>query len=208
LNSADELKRLMKECGVFLNSDIADRLLIYLALLEKWNSRINLTSSTEWSAIKPLFQEGIWAAKLYQADAVSHLDIGSGAGFPAMLLRILKPHIQLDMVESRAKRCVFLETLIDSLGIGESKVHCLRLKTFLQNSNKIWDCVTWKGLKLSDDDIKTLLLHSHQLTQFWMFHGREMAVKEPAIIEQCFQLIRSEKFEDRRWWALSIYLPK
>jgi 16S rRNA (guanine527-N7)-methyltransferase len=208
VNSADELKQLIEQCGFLLNSEIANQMLTYLALLEKWNARINLTSSTEWAGVGHLFQEGIWASRLYQEGPTAHLDIGSGAGFPAMLLRILRPDIQLDMVESRAKRCVFLDTAIDSLKIGGAKVHCVRLKEYLESNDKVWDCVTWKALKLSSHDIRELILHSHQLTQFWMFHGKQLAVEEPKLMERDFKLIQSEELDSKRSWLLSIYLPR
>ncbi len=66
--AADELKKLLGESGIALNSEIAKQLQTYLALLEKWNSRINLTSATEWNVVGPLFQEGIWASKMYPED--------------------------------------------------------------------------------------------------------------------------------------------
>jgi 16S rRNA (guanine(527)-N(7))-methyltransferase RsmG len=208
VNSADELKQLMKRCGFLLNSEITDQMLTYLKLLEKWNARINLTSSTEWAEVRHLFQEGIWASRRYPDGPTAHLDIGSGAGFPGILLRILRPDMQLDMVESRGKRCVFLETVIDSLKMGGAKVNCMRLKEYLESSDKVWDCVTWKALKLSSQDTRELILHSHQLTQFWMFHGKQLAVEEPKLMERDFKLIQSEELESRRSWLLSIYLPR
>ena len=60
----------------------------YLRLLRKWNSKINLTASSEWDALSPLFSEALWAAGLYPESERSHLDIGSGAGFPAIPMRV------------------------------------------------------------------------------------------------------------------------
>jgi 16S rRNA (guanine527-N7)-methyltransferase len=208
--AADELKKLLGESGIALNSEIARQLQAYLALLEKWNSRINLTSNTEWNVVGPLFQEGIWASKMYPEGTTAHLDIGSGAGFPAMVIRILKPSIQLDLVESRSKKGIFLETLASALQLDGIRIHALRLQTFLQNSdrNKAWNCISWKGLKLSGEDLRLLLEHANAATQFWMFHGSELAVEEPEIIDRHFKLSRTERFSGRKHWALSIYLPK
>lgn len=208
--SADELKKLLGESGIALNSEIAMQLQTYLALLEKWNSRINLTSTTQWNMVGPLFQEGIWASKMYPDDTTAHLDIGSGAGFPAMVIRILRPNIQLDLVESRSKKGIFLETLASALQLGGIRVHAMRLQAFLQHSdrNKAWNCISWKGLKLSGDDLRMLLEHANAATQFWMFHGSELAVEEPGIFDQYFRLSRTERFSSRKSWALSIYLPK
>ena len=208
--AADGMKKLMGESGIASNSETAVRLQTYLALLEKWNSRINLTSTTEWNSVGPLFQEGIWAARMYPEDTAAHLDIGSGAGFPAMVIRILKPNMQLDLVESRSKKGIFLETLSSALQLGCIRVHAMRLQAFLQQAerNKAWDCISWKGLKLSGDDLKLLLEHAHAATQFWMFHGSELAVEEPEILLKYLRLSRTERFSGRNRWALSIYMPK
>ena len=205
--SVNGLGQLIIESGIAPESRIAQQLLAYLVLLEKWNPKVNLTSTTEWSGIGPLFQEAIWASSFYPDNAPCYLDIGSGAGFPAIPLRILRPQIQLEMVESRTKRSIFLETVTSSLGIGEASIYNMRLSEFLIRSDhdKIWDCISWKALKLSRDDFNMLREHAHPQTQFWMFHGKELAVEEPAIFEQSFKLIRRERFESGKLWFLSIY---
>jgi hypothetical protein len=90
------------------------------------------------------------------------------------------------------------------------RVHSIRLQTFLQQSdpNKSWDCISWKALKLNSNDLRMLRAHAGAGTQFWMFHGSEPAVEEPAIIDQYFRLLRTERLSGRKLWALSIYLLK
>lgn len=201
---------MLKESQIDLKSEKAQRLFNYLALLKKWNERINLTATTEWSEIKPLLQEGIYTSDLYPLQAVTHLDIGSGAGFPAMILGILIPHMELDLVESRAKKCAFLETAAYTLGMKNVQVHNKRLDAFLRdNTNKKrWDCVSWKGLKLSVNDLMQLRIHTHTNTQFWMYHGKELALEEPDTIKSKFKLFRSVKLSFKQGWTLSIYLSR
>jgi 16S rRNA (guanine(527)-N(7))-methyltransferase RsmG len=205
--SANELKQLLLESGINLESRIAHQLLTFLVLLIKWNSTANLTSTTEWIGIGPLFREAIWASRLYPDKAVSHLDIGSGGGFPAIPIRIINPHIQLEMVESQAKRCIFLEMLADALEAGNVRVHNMRLKSFLQCSmrDKAWDCISWKAVKLKPVDLRNLRDHAHAETQFWMFHGKELAVEKPEEFLQKYRLMRREKFGEKRFCFLSIY---
>jgi 16S rRNA (guanine(527)-N(7))-methyltransferase RsmG len=207
MKSSDGLKRLLIESDIGWESECARRFMSYLALLEKWNRSVNLTASTEWSALKPLFLEGIWASKFYPSEAVSHLDIGSGQGFPAIVLRILIPRMQLEMIESRAKRSVFLDSVIHALEMNGTRVHFERLEVFLGHigPNKVWDCITWKGVRLNSNELLKLRLHAHAGTQFWMFHGKEPAVKDPDPLENDFQLIQNKKCPFRREWRLSIY---
>jgi 16S rRNA (guanine(527)-N(7))-methyltransferase RsmG len=206
--TADELKQLFRKSGIALNSHVSQQLLIYLALLEKWNERINLSSSTDWPVIGAFFQEGIWSSSFYPSDAVFHLDIGSGAGFPALIIRILIPHIRLEMVESRAKKTAFLETVVNELNLNGTDVYHARLDEHLRRSTKVWDCITWKGLKLCDRDLVQLCAHSHPQTQFWMFHGKEMSVENPKTLLHRFRLLRRERFPARKGWVLSVFTPR
>ena len=179
-----------------------------MALLEKWNVHINLSGLLNWPTLGMLFEEGIWSSKFYPPDAFSHLDIGSGAGFPALLIRILVPRIRMELVESRAKRTAFLETAVGELKLNETYIYHARLDEHLRGSEKIWDCITWKGLKLRNRDLLQLCDHSHPKTQFWMFHGKKMSVEEPETLDRRFKLLKSEKFPPSHEWKLSIFIPK
>jgi 16S rRNA (guanine(527)-N(7))-methyltransferase RsmG len=205
---ADELKRLLADYGIESRSEKSIKLLIYNELLGKWNSRINLSGAANWPSLSLFFQEGMWSSNFYPHDAFSHLDIGSGAGFPALLIRILVPKISMDLVESRAKRAAFLETVVSELNLSKTHIHYARLDEFLRKSEKIWDCVTWKGLRLTSRDLLQLCNHSHPKTQFWMFHGKSMSVEEPAILNRRFRLLGSKRFPPKREWKLSIFIPK
>jgi 16S rRNA (guanine527-N7)-methyltransferase len=210
MESANGLRNLLSEMEISAESNSAVHLLHYLRLLEKWNARMNLTARTEWSALRPLFYESIWASRHYPADSANHLDIGSGAGFPAIILKILLPQIRLDVVESRSKKGAFLETVAHALEMKETCVHVERLDSLLGRCDeaKVWDCVTWKGIRLGSRDLLELRRHANDRTQFWMFHGREPAVESPNVLEKNFTLLRREKSPENREWKLSIYAVK
>ena len=192
------------------NSPGVQQMLTYFTLLEKWNARINLTADTKWQALEPLFREGILVSRLYPPSAINHLDIGTGAGFPAIILRILLPRIHLELVESRSKKCVFLETVVHILSITGTKVYSKRLDSFLQHCtiDKVWDCITWKGLKINGADLLQILKYTHAKTQFWMFHGKEPAIEDASILSSHFSLIQRKKLPGKKEWRLSIYLPR
>ncbi len=207
MNSAEGLKRLLEESHIAWDLKTAQQLFAYLRLLEKWNDRINLTAAAGWPQLEPLFREGIWASQFYADGATSHLDIGSGAGFPAVILGILVPGIQLELVESRAKKCGFLETVAHALGISGVRVHNQRLESFLEGCqpDKFWDCISWKAVKLGSNDLQRLLAHAHSKTEFWIFHGRDLPAEAPEEIRESFRLLRSERFPARHDWKLSIF---
>lgn len=210
MNSADALQRLLRGTGIHAQAPHAQKLQKYLALLEKWNARINLTAKTDWKSLQPLFFEGIWAAAQYPAAAGAHLDIGSGAGFPALILRILVPGMQLEMVESRGKKGAFLETVAYELDLAGTRVHTQRLTAVLAAAPaaKTWDCISWKAIKLGRQDLLQLLAHAHAHTQFWMFHGQEAAVEDPPVLESHFKCIAQLPLPGQRDSHLSIYRPR
>jgi 16S rRNA (guanine(527)-N(7))-methyltransferase RsmG len=197
------LRDLVRRAGIPPGSEPERQMSRYLALLEKWNARVNLTASTEWQALRPLFEEAVWAAGRY--EMVTHLDIGSGAGFPALPLRILVPHMQLEMIESRAKRCLFLETVVQDLKLANVRVINERLGAFLEARRGSWDCISWKAVKLSARDIRALAERATPQTRFWMFHGSEPAVEDPGILQEELVLERRESCPAREGWRLSIY---
>lgn len=200
----DALNELLIRSGVAEGSDVALRLLRYLALLEKWNARVNLTSTTNWESLGPLFEEAIWAADLYPDVAAAHLDIGSGAGFPALLMRVLRPRMRLAMVEPRGKRAAFLERAAHELGLTVTAVFNGRLEEFLDKREVAegWDFVSWKALRLGRRELSKLLSQSGENTQFWVFHGARLPLDDADA--SMFRLLRRETFPEKHSWYLSI----
>lgn len=207
MNSPEGLKQLLQEAQIPADSREARKLAEYLTLLRKWNPHINLTASTEWPVLRPLFMEALWASRFHKKTG-SHLDIGSGAGFPALLLKILAPQMTIDLVESRSKKCAFLESAADLLQLDGTRVHCTRLAEFLDKETRTWDCISWKALKLQTRDLLRLRRHAHEQTKFWMFHGAEPAVQEPKVLNEKFRRAHREDFPERDNWHLSVFHVK
>jgi 16S rRNA (guanine527-N7)-methyltransferase len=207
MKSKEGLKELLHQFEIQESSDQAFKLLKYLQLLEKWNKTINLTANTDWEALAPLFKEGIWAAGQFLNKFSRHLDIGSGAGFPAIIINIFFSDSNLELVESRGKKVAFLETVAYELGLKNVKVCALRLDSMLQkvSTEKKWDCVSWKAIKLADRDIIQLREHAHQDTQFWMFHGKEYALETPGMLKNLFEELLIKRVPGSTESFLSLY---
>ncbi len=208
--SSLELERLLAHYGFDRSSACARAMERYLALLEKWNARMNLTANSSWECVGPLFEEAIWAAQFFPAGPSRHLDIGSGAGFPAVPMRVWRPQIALDMVESRARRCAFLETVASELGLEGVRVFNARLDAFLTGDRGAggWDVVSWKAVRLAKRDLKLLLDRCDVQTQFWMFHSEVLSVSEPGVVASQLKLLHREPCPARNGWFLSIYLKR
>jgi 16S rRNA (guanine(527)-N(7))-methyltransferase RsmG len=204
--SAEPLIRAMAKYGIQAEAPEGRGLLGYLALLEKWNARINLTASTAWPALGWLFEEAFWAARFYPKGEVSHLDIGSGAGFPALPLRILCPGMRLCMVEGRIKRVAFLERVAAALHLEGVKVVCGRVEEHLRDPHAgRAGIISWQGIKLSHEAVTILAARADAATRFWMFHGPELPLEDPERSGTMLHLVRNERFSSETEKNLSIF---
>jgi hypothetical protein len=161
---------------------------------------MNLTASTDWAVLRPFFEEAIWASSLYPDGPVRHLDVGSGSGFPAVIIRIVKERMLLDLLERRSKRAVFLQTAIHELELTGSTVHNQDLAAFLRlcGEGEMWDIVSSKGVRWRE---RELVLLGGMARQLWLFHGREF----PEVRRlDGFSLYQRRECPCRPSWYLSI----
>lgn len=108
-----------KELGVEIDNGKAEQLITYADLLTTWNEKINLTAITD--------EEGI--ATKHFLDSMSALctdkvrgkviDVGTGAGFPGLVLKVAKPEIELTLLDSLNKRINFLKEVCDNIGFSD-----------------------------------------------------------------------------------------
>ncbi len=91
----------------------------YYDLLIKWNSKINLTAITEKDEVwLKHFKDSLSLDRILDLDNVETvIDVGTGAGFPGIPLKIVHPHLKLTLIDSLDKRIRFLNTVIDELSL-------------------------------------------------------------------------------------------
>ncbi len=111
-----------------VSRETMDRLAAYVALVEKWQQRVNLISA---STLPDIWMRHIWdsaqLALLVPAGTGRILDVGSGAGFPGLVLAALCD-AELHLVESDQKKAVFLQTVIRETGV-RAVVHNRRIES-------------------------------------------------------------------------------
>jgi len=94
----------------------------YLDLLLRWNRRVNLTAIRDpRRIIRELFAESMYLGTVLPLSG-RLLDIGSGAGFPGLALKILQPHLAVTLVESNQRKCTFLEEAASVLQLSDVEV--------------------------------------------------------------------------------------
>ncbi len=111
------------DLGILLTNYQKRQFGVYLAELIKWNKRINLTGITDAKQIViKHFLDSLAYLKGFGSDDVKVIDIGSGAGFPGLPLKIVKPELQLTLLDARFKRVAFLKELSRRLKLEETKI--------------------------------------------------------------------------------------
>src|SRR5271157_2119590 len=95
----------------------------YIQMLRHWNEKLNLTAIREpLEILYRHFCESMFAAVAVPVDSGRFADIGSGPGFPGIPIKILRPELELFLVESNIKKGTFLAEVIRELGLGNTHV--------------------------------------------------------------------------------------
>jgi 16S rRNA (guanine527-N7)-methyltransferase len=131
--------------SVNLPPDIKAKLDLYLALLLKWQKAVNLVAlSTLDDAWNRHFQDSLQVVGLIPESAKTVIDIGSGAGFPGLVLAIARPDLEFHLVESDQKKCTFLLNVSRETGVKNVHVHAQRIESVMQTLRG--DVVTARAL--------------------------------------------------------------
>ena len=135
MNFVDELKIAATEYGLNLTEDQISAFNKYYELLYEWNKKINLTAITEPKdvAIKHMVDSlSCFKADLFKENT-SLIDVGTGAGFPGLPLKIFYPSLKLTLLDSLNKRVKFLQLVVDELGLKDVEVIHARSEEAVRN---------------------------------------------------------------------------
>jgi 16S rRNA (guanine527-N7)-methyltransferase len=125
---ADQIRGLLKPFAVHLDDEQLRRLRIYLELLMKWNKAINLTAiRDERECVVRHFGESLFLASRVRLQG-SLLDVGSGAGFPGLALKIPFPNLSVTLLEPVAKKRAFLKEVLRACSMDSVDVCADRLE--------------------------------------------------------------------------------
>lgn len=116
-----QLKEDLDLLGVSLTERQTEQFLMYYEMLVEWNGFMNLTAITEYEEVtKKHFVDSISLIKAFDVmKPVSVIDVGTGAGFPGLALKIAFPNLKMTLLDSLNKRIHFLNEVIEKLALTE-----------------------------------------------------------------------------------------
>ncbi|MBQ3505213.1 MAG: 16S rRNA (guanine(527)-N(7))-methyltransferase RsmG [Clostridia bacterium] len=120
------MEKVLKEKANIIDVEKRELFENFRNLLIEYNGKYNLTAITDEKEIfYKHFLDSAAGADLFKKDA--HVaEIGSGAGFPSIVLKILRPDLSFDLFESVGKKCEFLRVVVDKLGLSGMNIYNLR----------------------------------------------------------------------------------
>lgn len=166
------LKSGSAELGCELSDIQTDKLINYARLLTQWNEKINLTAITDdFSVATKHFLDSMSAIQTGFVEGKT-IDVGCGAGFPGLVLKIAKPEIELTLLDSLNKRINFLKTVCEELEIDGVNFEHSRAEDGARRMREQFDTVVSRA-------VANMSVLSELCIPFLKVGGRFLALKGP-----------------------------
>ena len=137
----------IKKLNVNLTDNQLQQLEMYYNLLVEENKKYNLTSITNKEAVYlKHFYDSLTITKIIDLNNESICDIGTGAGFPGLVLKIFFPNLKVTLLDSTKKKCNFLNLVIEKLNLKDIEVINDRAENYSKKVREKYDIVTSRAV--------------------------------------------------------------
>lgn len=137
----------IKELGITLSDKELNNLDRYYQILKEENSKYNLTRIIEEEDVYlKHFYDSLTITKVIDIKDQSICDLGSGAGFPGLVLAICFPNSKLTLIESNGKKCNFLNIVKEKLNLDNVTIINTRIEEYAKSNREIFDIVTARAV--------------------------------------------------------------
>lgn len=163
----EEFLTAVKELGISITDKQLEQLNEYYKALVEWNKKINLTSITdEKDVYLKHFYDSLTLFKEYDLTKdISLCDVGTGAGFPGIVLKIVFPNLKITLVDSLQKRLKFLDYVIKLLNLKDVELVHERMEDYSKQNEEKFDIITSRAVAktkiLVEISFKALKISGH-----------------------------------------------
>ena len=186
--------------GISLDDNTIKSFAAYTDVLKSWNSRMNLVSDRDMDRfVEYHLLDSLKVAACIDFSGISKLlDFGTGAGLPGIPLALAFSHLNVTLVDSRLKRCDFLEAVLKEIPTVNACVIRSRVENLPETYNKTFDMVSTRAtVKLND---------YFRLSSRFISHGGTLvAIKGDTIEDELNELFN---YVDTRFFNISSTVPK
>lgn len=170
-----ELEAAISTFGVeALTEEQTTRLVRHYSMLCRWNQRLNLTRITEpREAARLHYAESLVGAR-FIGGARKLLDIGSGAGFPAIPLAVARPDVQVTALEANQKKSIFLKEAKDESGLVNLRVVTARLEDFDWSE---YELLTSRALDRAETILPSIIETLNVKQRLMLYCGADLVAK-------------------------------
>ena len=174
------IARALEPFGVPTSSALAGQIRAYIELLLRWNQKISLTSIARPEAIlQRHFGESMFAAQAVPMVRGRLIDVGAGAGFPGLALKLASPELEVMLVEANQKKAAFLGEVVRTLELKGARVLAQRIEE-LQGANYAAEFVSCRAVRT---DKKLIAFAGNALASggsmvFWVGTKEAEAIRE------------------------------
>ena len=189
----------VKELGIELTEEQLIKLNSFYKLLVEWNEKINLTRITEEEDVYlKHFYDSLTIAKVVDLSTKKTLcDVGTGAGFPGIVLKIVYPNLKITLVDSLLKRVNYLNTIIKDLGLENIQAIHSRGEDF----KEMFDIVTARAVANIE---KLLGFTMHLVNKDGLFIAMKGNISEEMTESVINRINKKYKIEDINSFLLPI----
>ena len=147
MNKQEFLEELAK-LGINLTNDQIDKLARFYQLLVTWNEKINLTTIIkEEEVYLKHFYDSLTLIKVIDLrQPLTVLDVGTGAGFPGIVLKIVFPNLKITLLDSLTKRINYLNEIIKELDLHDIETVCSRCEEYTKINREKYDLVVARAV--------------------------------------------------------------
>lgn len=144
----DEFVNALKKLNIEISDKKLAQLELYYKMLIEWNNKINLTGIIEHNEVYlKHFYDSLTICRNIDLNKIDSLaDVGTGAGFPGMVIKILFPSLKVDLIDSLGKRIIFLNNVANKLELENINIINARAEEYATQVREKYDVVTARAV--------------------------------------------------------------